>query len=283
MDRLKVKKNGTTRKTRPWTFVAVVLTASGLGTIEGCSDSEQQVVETGPPELTLVAPTSLNERSSGKVTAEIEDKHVTIKSWRWILKKQRGTEVSIEQSGTNSTRVNTGDMADNGTIEVGVVVRTQGGFEATERISIRIEEIDAEKLPREPGLAGQNKLIGIDSNHNAIRDDVERAIYERHQRSWKDMKILGAGAQAMQQMLATSINSVDTNTRADIAYEEFKMCIVNYSSAEPRTEIKWLKGKMLNNAKRKEAWEKYAKRKINNKQVLAEPVSERNCLREALR
>ena len=36
-------------------------------------------------------------------------------------------------------------------------------------------------LPPDPGEAGMRTLLGIDSNNNGLRDDVERAVHERAQ------------------------------------------------------------------------------------------------------
>jgi len=42
--------------------------------------------------------------------------------------------------------------------------------------------IDEYTLPPDPGEAGKATLLGIDSNDNGIRDDVERAIYLTYNR-----------------------------------------------------------------------------------------------------
>lgn len=42
--------------------------------------------------------------------------------------------------------------------------------------------IDGYTLPPDPGEAGKATLLGIDSNDNGVRDDVERAIYLTYKR-----------------------------------------------------------------------------------------------------
>ena len=42
--------------------------------------------------------------------------------------------------------------------------------------------IDGHTLPPDPGEVGKATLLGIDSNDNGVRDDVERAIYLTYQR-----------------------------------------------------------------------------------------------------
>ena len=42
-----------------------------------------------------------------------------------------------------------------------------------------VEIIDGHTLPPDPGEAGKETLLGIDSNDDGVRDDVERYIYHR--------------------------------------------------------------------------------------------------------
>ncbi len=44
-------------------------------------------------------------------------------------------------------------------------------------------EIDGEPVPPDPGEDGTETLLGIDSNANGVRDDVERWIYAKYQNS----------------------------------------------------------------------------------------------------
>ncbi|WP_345984445.1 hypothetical protein WCX49_07325 [Sulfurimonas sp. HSL-1656] len=43
-----------------------------------------------------------------------------------------------------------------------------------------VEIIDGHTLPPDPGEAGKNTLLGIDSNNDGVRDDVERWIYKTY-------------------------------------------------------------------------------------------------------
>ncbi len=42
-------------------------------------------------------------------------------------------------------------------------------------------EVDGQLVPPDPGSEGEETLLGIDSNDNGVRDDVERYIYARFQ------------------------------------------------------------------------------------------------------
>ena len=51
----------------------------------------------------------------------------------------------------------------------------------TEHVSTaEIEIIDGHTLPPDPGEAGKETLLGIDSNNDGVRDDVERWIYKTY-------------------------------------------------------------------------------------------------------
>ena len=64
-----------------------------------------------------------------------------------------------------------------------------------------VEIIDGHTLPPDPGEAGKETLLGIDSNNDGVRDDVERWIYKTHSSKIRRAVLL-QGARAHQAMLA---------------------------------------------------------------------------------
>ncbi|MEK7175530.1 MAG: hypothetical protein AAB693_01870 [Patescibacteria group bacterium] len=58
--------------------------------------------------------------------------------------------------------------------------------------------IDGVKLPPDPGAEGKKTLVGIDSDKDGIRDDVQIAIYERYPTNPEFRKILFQVAKDMQ-------------------------------------------------------------------------------------
>lgn len=75
-------------------------------------------------------------------------------------------------------------------------------------------------LPPDPGEAGKVTLEGIDSNHNGLRDDVERYIAIKYQNSAKTRAVLTQYAVATQAALedasdkTKSIHNAETTDRA---------------------------------------------------------------------
>ncbi|WP_345969135.1 hypothetical protein WCX72_07055 [Sulfurimonas sp. HSL1-6] len=64
-----------------------------------------------------------------------------------------------------------------------------------------VEIIDGHTLPPDPGEAGKETLLGIDSNNDGVRDDVERWIYKTYSSKIR-REVLMQGARAHQAMLA---------------------------------------------------------------------------------
>ncbi|CAA6809259.1 MAG: Unknown protein [uncultured Campylobacterales bacterium] len=71
-------------------------------------------------------------------------------------------------------------------------------------------------LPQDPGSAGKDELLGIDSNDNGIRDDVEIYIYNRYKNEPNHKRVLIAiasqYAKATQKILVDPKNAYDNET-----------------------------------------------------------------------
>ncbi|CAA6800098.1 MAG: Unknown protein [uncultured Campylobacterales bacterium] len=71
-------------------------------------------------------------------------------------------------------------------------------------------------LPQDPGSAGKDELLGIDSNDNGIRDDVEIYIYNRYKNEPNHKRVLIAiasqYAKATQKILVDPENAYDNET-----------------------------------------------------------------------
>ncbi|CAA6804003.1 MAG: Unknown protein [uncultured Campylobacterales bacterium] len=71
-------------------------------------------------------------------------------------------------------------------------------------------------LPQDPGSAGKDELLGIDSNENGIRDDIEIYIYNRYKNEPNHKRVLIAiasqYAKATQKILVDPENAYDNET-----------------------------------------------------------------------
>lgn len=81
-------------------------------------------------------------------------------------------------------------------------------IELIQNIKVTMADADGSKLPPEPDAVQNNETIaGIDSNNNNIRDDVERAIFEKYPGD-KNLKLRAAlmqYAQSLQKSLTLVI------------------------------------------------------------------------------
>jgi len=69
--------------------------------------------------------------------------------------------------------------------EGGKIVRSQQAVARIHANRLTWSDING-TLPAEPDPTENNKtLAGVDANNNGIRDDVEIAIYNKHQNNWK--------------------------------------------------------------------------------------------------
>ncbi len=62
-------------------------------------------------------------------------------------------------------------------------------------------EIDGKPVPPDPGEDGTETLLGIDSNDNGVRDDVERWIYAKYQNSHPIVRQIALQAGRAAQMI----------------------------------------------------------------------------------
>ena len=83
--------------------------------------------------------------------------------------------------------------------------------EAIERINARkitLDDVMGKNFPAKPNEEINNATVaGVDSNNNAIRDDVERAIFEKYPNSAKIRAAMLQYAQALQLELTEVFNS----------------------------------------------------------------------------
>ena len=144
------------------------------GVVSGTTQSTVQIPT--PKSLILtVAKTSLNKdtNTTVKVMATYSDKttkEVTDKV-EWVATPKDALKVT----GTTLTALK----------DTNVTIQAKAGTTLSNKIKLHIYwEVDGHRLPPEPDPKVNNAtLLGIDSNHNGVRDDVERWIYDRYKNS----------------------------------------------------------------------------------------------------
>lgn len=88
-------------------------------------------------------------------------------------------------------------------------------------------------LPPDPGEAGKATLSGIDSDHDGVRDDVQRWIALTYPNSAKERAALTQGALAIQVWIASGGNS----TQTDIQKLSRAIDCIDYSFMASSTDI----------------------------------------------
>lgn len=83
---------------------------------------------------------------------------------------------------------------------------------------ISISDVNGDNLPTEPGVLADKTIIGIDSNNNGIRDDVEIAIFKEYPNSEKTRAVLLQYALDLQMMVNQPF--MDTTIATEVAREQ---------------------------------------------------------------
>jgi hypothetical protein len=77
-------------------------------------------------------------------------------------------------------------------------------------------------IPPDPGEAGKQTVLGIDSNENGVRDDVERYIVFAHPQSEKTRMALTQYATEEQKMLADANDKEKTIANSELSLRAYR-------------------------------------------------------------
>ena len=126
---------------------------------------------------------------------------------------------------------------------------------------ISMSDVMGDSLPIEPSIGGDSAIIGIDSNKNGIRDDVEVAIFKEYPNSAKNRAVLLQYALALQ--MQTVQPFVDTTIATEVAREQSRgfMCIGDINLDKQSDEsynkllslVSFVEDKQFNTEERKNA------------------------------
>ncbi|WP_345971852.1 hypothetical protein [Sulfurimonas diazotrophicus] len=129
--------------------------------------------------------------------------------------------------------------------------------------SDEVEIVDGHTLPPDPGEAGKETLLGIDSNHDGVRDDVERWIYKTYEHPI-ERGLFMQNARAYQKVIMEPYKAHETTKYLDDALScEFywtyhaKDHNESFYLDEYRSLEDEIKGIQFNTAERFMAYEKY--------------------------
>ena len=109
-----------------------------------------------------------------------------------------------------------------------------------------------------PGATGMSTLVGVDSNANGLRDDVELVIQDMYEDNPEDMQILNMGVRAIQMQLESTMTGTDQDS--DAASEMTAMfiyCLMEHSSMDEDKGLTLLTSLMINTEARRQAYDSY--------------------------
>ena len=99
---------------------------------------------------------------------------------------------------------------------------------------ISINDVMGDNLPIDPGIANDKTIIGIDSNKNGIRDDVEIAIFKEYPNSAKTRAVLLQYALALQMQMTQPF--IDTTIATEVVREQSRASTCLSDEISPRKD-----------------------------------------------
>ncbi len=111
----------------------------------------------------------------------------------------------------------------------------------------------AQTLPPDPGPAGKKTLEGIDSDHDGVRDDVQRWIALTYPNSEKTRAVLSQSTKTMQQYLLNAADPIATYENAKRMDDDLS-CFGYILSSELSTVSSEHQAIFLNTYQRSKVW-----------------------------
>jgi len=110
-----------------------------------------------------------------------------------------------------------------------------------------------QNLPPDPGPAGKKTLEGIDSDHDGVRDDVQRWIAMSYPNSQKTRAVLSQSTKTMQQFLLNAADPIVSYKTAGRMSKDIR-CLGYILPAEFATVDSEHEAVFLNTHQRSKAW-----------------------------
>ncbi len=116
---------------------------------------------------------------------------------------------------------------------------------------------DGSILPPDPGAAGNKTLLGVDSNNNGVRDDIERYLattYAGQPKTFLAMMDLAA----VMQLELKDADSEDLSRQHALVNTKISACIISIVGVDAKSEYRRaLSAEQLNTTARSQAHEEY--------------------------
>lgn len=237
--------------------------AAACGIVAACSngggDGTITIDQSRPsaaPTAVITAPASMDERSEITMSAAGSTSGTgQIATYSWIVYGANNANVQIRDAGTASPTLVVDEIGTtlNAVLELTIV--DSAGNTANTTSALTINEIDAALLPPLPdAAASMASVLGIDTDNDGVRDDVEHSIYNLHPLDTDLREELLIGAHAMQMQIAAGFSGDQSlSDAAAVRTAEFAACTVDPATNAMQREIGTLTAMHLNTADRRAA------------------------------
>ncbi len=184
---------------------AYASSSNGVGTATTGTDSATAAIKS----LTLkIATTTLNRDHNTTITLQAtydDNTTQTPINIEWLINPKDAVEIN----GDTLTALK----------DTNVTIQAKVGNTLSNKVKLNIYwEVDGHRLPPEPDPKINNAtLLGVDVNHNGVRDDVERWIYKTY-RNPIERGIFMQSARAYQKVIVDPKRAHETTRYIDDAY-----------------------------------------------------------------
>lgn len=117
---------------------------------------------------------------------------------------------------------------------------------------------DDARLPPRPDVHENNAtLLGIDVNHDGVRDDIEHIIYQLHKDNPGHRHVLAIGTRALTEAMKSSVDSSLNKVAIGDQISIFISCFINTTTMDYRKDFGMIKAIILNTEQRATAYQHY--------------------------
>lgn len=242
-----------------------LLALSLVGMLSACGGADSDSNPAPQPQVNLVpvaqldGPASVPERTSVVLSAEASsdaDGGIVSYLWQLDLGGYDDGQISLLPSGETAT-LKVGELAEDAEIRVSVTVVDDQGAKDDHALPLSLTELDRDKLPPMPDNPDE-AVIGVDSDSDGVRDDVEIKILELYPLSQPERELARMGAAKYAEVIASGTEQDDVKqTLAANELAKMSACFVNEYGMGASQKAAIIRALMLNTRERQQAYDAF--------------------------
>lgn len=239
-------------------IIPLITLLIACGDLSYIDPAPTSTTENNVPLAQIESAVSMTERSELTISgASSNDSDGSINSYAWNLDigDYQGDQISLSGAGSTVSLI-VGEITESLTVSVDLKVTDNDGNANSTSITVTIDELDVARLPPMPSNA-EDTVMGVDTDNDGVRDDIEIAIYERFPLAIDKREVSRMAAKTYNDLLEVGMNGSDVDVTSQAA--EIAKMVSCYASSDPfvnregRTERRMLKALMLNTDDRRQA------------------------------